>query len=293
MALVFIAAVLLAAAAATAAICRFHGMPLGWILRSTPLRYGTLLVGVPAAALGILVWVAVRDFAFASAGAALGSLLPLRYMHRARKDAGRFAQGAVDDDTAAAIVSELRDKQPAPGSTLLAYEIEVISTATQLVASNRLDAAEKILQLLEWKVIDGPARVTGATLLATCYLRSGLVPQAREALERGRGLVHEFGDRDRFELVDATILVHEGKLERVLARLEQIDAMARRLPALRMDFEIARIHAAAKRGDSDAALELIGALRRDFGAGAFAFLARPEGPASAMAAQLASRSAYR
>ena len=150
--------------------------------------------------------------------------------------------------------------------------------------------------LLDWKVIEGAVRVRASALLCLCYLRSGLIANARDALERCRGVVDELGDRedrDAFELLDATLLVHDGKLEHVLPRLDQIHATARRRPALRMDFEIARIHAAAKRGDSDAALELIGALRRDFGAGAFAFLARPEGPASAMAAQLASRSAYR
>jgi hypothetical protein len=232
------------------------------------------------------------DWAFAAASAALGALPWLGWVHRVRKRVARVASWNAQD--VAAVVEDLRRRQPAPGTTSLRFEIDVISSAKHLFLIRRYDACAEILQLLDWGRLETLALVEAATTLARCLLFSGHIASARTTFERARGELAQYGDRAAAVVLDATLLVHEGKPRKALELLADLEVgPGEGARGLRVDILLVRAHAAVALAEHEKSVELIGALRSEGGADAVALLALPEGPATALARELSSRSAYR
>lgn len=291
MLLVFVGLTLAAAAVATAAICLLHGMPVRELFTRRPLRYGTVMIGVPAVVGGVLARLATDSWMLAAAGAALVAIPPLLWVNRSRRQAARLAN--MSDAEIDKMVTDLEARRPAEGESSMAFEIDAVTVARHFTFVGRLDAAARTLLLLDWDRIEGAVMYEAASTLAFCYIRSGLVTQAREVLARAEGKLLDQGDPERLEVLDARLLVHEGQAATAHARLGRLEEIVTRLPELRADVLVLKAHAIADRGDHDGAIAVIADLRQERGDEAFLLLSRPDGPASEIAAQLASRSAYR
>lgn len=292
LAIVFVLSTTLAAAASTAFICMRHGWTWSLLLRSQPLRYGTVLIGVSANVVGLPVLLVTHDGLWASAGALVATLPAVRFLWRAQKRASALTK--IDRAGAEKLLAELRERQPPKGSSSLAFEVSAVTTAKKLATAGQLDLAVKILDLLDWDTLEGPARTRAASTMSECYLLSGHLEHARNALERGRGQdLTDQNEEDELALLDARLLAHEGRGDEVLSRKDTLDQIVARQPWRKPLAVMIRIHALAGRGEADAALALMASLRDECGPEALALLSRPPGPATAMATELSRTHAYR
>jgi hypothetical protein len=260
-------------------------------LSGGPIRFALILVGAPAAVGGALVRLATDSWPFAVAGAAVVAAPALVWVNRSRRRAARFAQR--DDAEIDRMVAELVMRRPADGASSLVFEVDTTMSARQFADAGRYDAAARVLNLLDWQRIEGEVMFQAASTMAFCCIRSGFVTKARDALVCAEGKLLDQGKPEVLEILDGRLLVHEGKSEEAFHRLERLESLAARNPSLRADVLVLKAHALADRGDHDGALTVIGTLRSEVGQDAFSLLARPEGAASDLAAQLATRSAYR
>lgn len=289
--LLFVVLTLLSAAVANIGISWWYGTSPAQLVTSPAFRYATAVIAVPALTVGALALAIGDDVVYGAVGACVAALPSLVYVWRSRRQTARIL--SLDPAEADQIVADIKRSRPPAGTPSLRFELSVVLTARQLVSIARYDAAEEILALLPWAELEPTTMVPAALLRATCYLNSNLIGPARDTLEVARPHADATGESDPFAILDARLSVHEGEVTRVLARMDDLDAIVARDPRYRADRDIIQIHAAAACGERARALALIGSLREEHESGWLTMLSFPQGPASPLAETLSSRGAYR
>jgi hypothetical protein len=115
-------------------------------------------------------------------------------------------------------------------------------------------------------------------------------------LLRAREQLDEWGraeEKAEYALLSARLVVHGDHPETVVDRLDDLERLAEGWPARACEVQVIRIHALVARGQELDAVRLIRDFQQRYPEVAREALARPAGPATALAAELARTSAYR